>query len=213
MDIVIRLERDQVALKQLIEDVKSEYSSPEGKFSSFQRLARLADSNAKAKEVTALAFARNCSSTRPLALAILEKHSVMDELANKIRQTENDEAWEAKVKVYCDFLEQHLEEEEFELLPELSSHLSKEKSLELGSEYLKIRGLCLGAAHGTEAELQKDLSHLFSNLIASLPAVSNFIPAQLNPAMNEAGRIGYIFAWLLGVPAWVLFIIFLVRGH
>jgi hypothetical protein len=30
---------------------------------------------------------------------------------------------------------------------------------------------------------------------------------------NESGRMGYIIAWLFGVPASVLFFIFLVRGH
>jgi hypothetical protein len=29
---------------------------------------------------------------------------------------------------------------------------------------------------------------------------------------DEQGAIGYIFLWLLGVPASVLFIIFLMRG-
>ena len=29
---------------------------------------------------------------------------------------------------------------------------------------------------------------------------------------NEEGAIGYIAAWLLGVPASVLFVIFLLRG-
>ena len=29
---------------------------------------------------------------------------------------------------------------------------------------------------------------------------------------KEEGAIGYIFAWLLGVPASVLFVIFLLRG-
>ena len=30
--------------------------------------------------------------------------------------------------------------------------------------------------------------------------------------MREAGAAGYIFLWLLGVPASVLFVIFLLRG-
>lgn len=30
---------------------------------------------------------------------------------------------------------------------------------------------------------------------------------------NESGRIGYLIAWLLGVPVSVLFVIFLIRGH
>ena len=31
--------------------------------------------------------------------------------------------------------------------------------------------------------------------------------------LNQNGRIGYIIAWLLGVPASLLFVIFLIRGH
>jgi hypothetical protein len=30
---------------------------------------------------------------------------------------------------------------------------------------------------------------------------------------NEEGKIGYLIAWLFGVPASVLFLIFLIRGH
>lgn len=30
---------------------------------------------------------------------------------------------------------------------------------------------------------------------------------------NTNGAIGYLFAWLLGVPASILLIIFLLRGH
>lgn len=30
---------------------------------------------------------------------------------------------------------------------------------------------------------------------------------------NEEGRIGYLIAWLCGVPISVLFVIFLIRGH
>ncbi len=35
----------------------------------------------------------------------------------------------------------------------------------------------------------------------------------MHPARkSEQGKIGYIFAWLLGVPASLLFLIFLLRG-
>jgi hypothetical protein len=30
---------------------------------------------------------------------------------------------------------------------------------------------------------------------------------------DQSGRIGYLIAWLLGVPASVLLVIFLIRGH
>lgn len=34
-----------------------------------------------------------------------------------------------------------------------------------------------------------------------------------NVLTDESGRIGYLIAWLFGVPASVLFVIFLIRGH
>ncbi len=30
---------------------------------------------------------------------------------------------------------------------------------------------------------------------------------------SQSGRVGYIIAWILGVPVSVLFAIFLIRGH
>jgi hypothetical protein len=32
-------------------------------------------------------------------------------------------------------------------------------------------------------------------------------------AYDQAGKIGYIVAWVLGVPAWILLVVFLIRGH
>lgn len=34
-----------------------------------------------------------------------------------------------------------------------------------------------------------------------------------NVLMNQEGKVGYLIAWMLGVPASVLFFIFLIRGH
>jgi hypothetical protein len=36
--------------------------------------------------------------------------------------------------------------------------------------------------------------------------------AQLHETHPERGAIGYIILWLLGVPASILFVIFLLRG-
>jgi hypothetical protein len=35
----------------------------------------------------------------------------------------------------------------------------------------------------------------------------------LKTIQSEEGRIGYIIAWLLGVPSSLLLLIFLIRGH
>lgn len=35
----------------------------------------------------------------------------------------------------------------------------------------------------------------------------------MNVIANQDGKIGYLIAWLLGVPASLLLLIFLIRGH
>jgi hypothetical protein len=37
-------------------------------------------------------------------------------------------------------------------------------------------------------------------------------PRERNTSRTQSGKIGYILAWLLGVPIPVLFLIFLLRG-
>ena len=39
------------------------------------------------------------------------------------------------------------------------------------------------------------------------------LPNPMNCVSSESGRVGYIIAWLFGVPASLLFVIFLIRGH
>jgi hypothetical protein len=41
---------------------------------------------------------------------------------------------------------------------------------------------------------------------------SDLMSRLLEKAGDDTGAIGYILAWLLGVPASVLFLIFLLRG-
>ena len=43
-------------------------------------------------------------------------------------------------------------------------------------------------------------------------AVGEKRTGRRNPFTDEEGAIGYIAAWLLGIPASVLFVIFLLRG-
>jgi hypothetical protein len=41
----------------------------------------------------------------------------------------------------------------------------------------------------------------------------SLVKAGIALTKDEYGRIGYLIAWLFGVPVSVLFIIFLIRGH
>ena len=36
--------------------------------------------------------------------------------------------------------------------------------------------------------------------------------APLSVVMNAEGKIGYLLAWFLGVPVWILLLVFIVKG-
>ena len=38
------------------------------------------------------------------------------------------------------------------------------------------------------------------------------LPVKPSLIENQQGKIGYLVAWLLGVPVWVLLIVFLIKG-
>ncbi len=47
---------------------------------------------------------------------------------------------------------------------------------------------------------------------ALVKSARNEMQALLESTRDDTGAVGYILAWLLGVPASVLFLIFLMRG-
>lgn len=83
--------------------------------------------------------------------------------------------------------------------------LFHDEALRERGEAEKVHGRIQSAANADEAK-----DHAFVKRIRPEIAENGFILSNLK---SEAGKIGYIIAWLLGVPASLLFIIFLIRGH
>ena len=36
---------------------------------------------------------------------------------------------------------------------------------------------------------------------------------ELSSVLNQSGQLGYVFLWLMGVPASLLLVVFLIKGH
>jgi hypothetical protein len=85
--------------------------------------------------------------------------------------------------MFC--LWQPVGEEQF--LPMLVSTISKEDREDMALRYKELKEF-----HRLSSELR--------------------IPKGLSALEEQAGRIGYLFAWIIGIPAWLLLMILLVRG-
>ncbi len=51
---------------------------------------------------------------------------------------------------------------------------------------------------------------MYQQNFKKLPAAQHSLTQRI--INNQQGRIGYLVAWMLGVPASLLFVIFLIRG-
>jgi hemerythrin superfamily protein len=148
MEILDCMKADHMRIRTILAELTSEFASPEWKYRLFRDVSLLVESHAKAKEATLLRYAREISEenmdVRAMIYKSYEKHALMEELVQKIRVTEDPEAWEAKVSVYCDWLELHLKEEEEVLFPELEARLEAVEGLQLGETYLRLREIGMG---------------------------------------------------------------------
>lgn len=107
---------------------------------------------------------------------------------DRIKQAADPVQWQARVNVLCDLLEHHFGEEEEQLFPGLSERISEEEREEMGMRYREVKD-------------RNELAPVFQ------------MPVREHLLASETGKIGYIIAWLLGVPFWILLLVFLIRGH
>lgn len=141
-----------------------------------------------AEEEVMLSRALELEEARVAAMAVLEEHELAELMVDRAKHSAHDDQRHARARVLFDLIERHLDHKERELFPLLRAHLSVTEREELGMRY-------------REAKNRNELAPVFE------------MPVRESLLASQSGRVGYIIAWLLGVPAWVLLLIFLVRGH
>lgn len=187
MEIVNCLLEDHKALRESLRSAR-EGTPSDGQGRALEELASLLTAHTRAEEEVLLARALELDQTRVVAMAVLEEHEIADIMIDRAKQSANEEQRVARLSVLCDLVERHLEMTERDLFPRIRTILSAEEREEMGMRY-------------RETKSRNELAPVFQ------------MPVRDSLMENEAGRIGYIIAWLLGVPAWILLLIFLVRGH
>lgn len=124
---------------------------------------------------------------RAKVLEGLEEHEIGNVEEERMELAVDDAQWEARLKVFCEMLEHHLKEEEEETFPAMKKAFNQELREELGMRYIDTKN-----KHQMEPILE--------------------VPLKPELAFDQTGKIGYVVAWLLGVPFWILLLVFLIRG-
>lgn len=153
----------------------------------FQRMLPLFRAHTYGVEQSLMIEGLRHEAVRPIVLRCLEEHELAEVSVHRVGLAVSDEVWEARMRVFCHLLAEHLNRAE-NAFPIIRRALTAEKIEELGMKYIDTR------------------NKLHLNPIREVPAGPGL-------AYDQAGKIGYIVAWVLGVPAWILLLVFLIRGH
>lgn len=186
-DIFDSIRADHESIRGVLNTLVSGEIEPRRKRAIFQRMLPLFRAHTYGVEQSLMIEGLRHDSIRPIVLRSLEEHELAEVCVHRASLAVSDEVWEARVRVFCYLLAEHLNRSE-KVFPIIREVLPAEKVEELGMKYIDTRN----KFHLTpirEVAVKPDL------------------------IFDQTGRIGYIVAWLLGVPAWILLLVFLVRGH
>ncbi|RZA09710.1 MAG: hypothetical protein EOP11_00830 [Proteobacteria bacterium] len=187
-DVLDCIAEDHESLRSVLQRLQSPELEPSRKKAIFKRFLPLYEAHTHAEEASIMEEGLTLDSLRPLILDSLEAHEVGDILLGRIKLAVDIEQWVARLNSFCAILEHRLDVAQEKTFPAMRSAFSAEQRELLGHRYLSARN-----------------HHHVLPTLQLAPRTSPLI-------YDEAGKVGYLFAWLLGVPAWILLLVFLVRG-
>lgn len=138
-DIIDIILEDHKQLKDNIEIMKDLKKSFQERQAAFQQFAPLLLSHAKPEELTWYVEMEKDQEMRVDGLEGEVEHVLAEQLVAELRATKDEDLWSAKAKVLAELVEHHIKEEEDEQLPEFKHSSSKDRRIELGQKYLRLK--------------------------------------------------------------------------
>lgn len=135
MEIIEEINLDHDHLRSWIQELESEDSALSRKKAVFARFVTFLEAHKEAEEKTVYAWSRKKSSLKHHVLESQEEHSTADALVKKAKLSHDSQHWKARVKVLCDIVKHHLDEEEKEFWPKLRKEMTSTVNRQLGKKY------------------------------------------------------------------------------
>ncbi len=140
MDILDYLEADQDALRSLIVEFRIADEESAHEAEAFTALVSAAKVQSEAQEAVLIPLALGSETLRTAIQPTLERIAGAREVEKMIECCTNRATWRSSVNIYCEMLENGMEEETKRLLPALFDHVSVAERRKLGTNYKKLRG-------------------------------------------------------------------------
>ena len=102
-------------------------------------LSRVVRSHVEREEKVVYSFMRSVPELKEQAEEASEEHDVAEYLLNQLERPMSESTWVAKVKVFSEILERHLDEEEAHMFSKLKRHLDSDLDEDLNRRFMDGR--------------------------------------------------------------------------
>ncbi len=137
--IVKLLLADHELMRTLMDQVKSQKATRAQQKQAFRELDRTVQSHVKAEESTFLKIIENHPKFEDRALEGYEEHRVHETIVSGIKHVRDQTRQVEQMKIFCEFLEHHLDEEEEYLFPQFKKYAALSTRRKMGKRFLKVR--------------------------------------------------------------------------
>lgn len=138
-EIVKLLLADHKLLRSLMKEIKSQGAKPKQVKKSYKQLLAAVKSHVKAEEKTFLDLIKHHPNFIDHALESREEHRVHEYIFAGIKKVKDPERKGEQMKIFCEILEHHLDEEEEDLFPLFKKTFATSTSKKAAVQYSKVR--------------------------------------------------------------------------
>ena len=146
-NVVALLLKDHRAMKKLMGKIKSPRSKTAQIFSAFKKLEKLVHSHMRAEETSLLHKLKGHEKFEDQVEEGIEEHKIHETVIAGIHRLKDKDRKKTQIKIFCEFLEHHLEEEETELFPQFNKYAALSTRKKMGATFMKRRK----ATHSSKA--------------------------------------------------------------
>lgn len=138
-DIIDLILDDHEELKKHLEILKDTDLSFNERKNSFEIFAPLLFTHSKSEEQTLYLEMERDDELRVEGFEGEVEHKLADQLISELKMTKDRDLWCAKAKVLAELVEHHIEIEEEEHLPDFKHVSDKQRRIELGQKFLRLK--------------------------------------------------------------------------
>ncbi len=137
--VISLLLKDHEAMRVLMKKIKSHRATPAQIKSNFILLEKLVRSHVKAEEFSLLKRLEHHPKFEDHSKESIEEHHIHESVLIGIRNLKNADRKLTQIKIFCELLKDHIDEEEEELFPQFKRYSALSTRKKMGALFIKRR--------------------------------------------------------------------------